>query len=162
MKIKSLFLPLLLLSNAALALPEHIILFRHAEKAKGTNPELLEAGQQRAHHLATLFSELSISHLFSTDYKRTQQTIAPLAHTHNLPVQSYDPSNLKAFAEQLKKLKGNIVVAGHSNTTPELVNFLSAQQVSISEDEFNKVFVVSFSDKNKAHVLTLSSDIKGK
>ncbi|MBD1582844.1 SixA phosphatase family protein [Pseudoalteromonas sp. S16_S37] len=162
MKIKNLFLPLLLLSNAALALPEHIILFRHAEKAKGPNPELLEAGQQRAHHLATLFSELPISHLFSTDYKRTQQTIAPLANTHNLSVQSYDPSNLKAFAEQLIKLEGNIVVAGHSNTTPELVNLLSAKQVSIAEDEFNKVFVVSFADKNKAHVLTLSSDIKSK
>ncbi|WP_261591284.1 SixA phosphatase family protein [Pseudoalteromonas holothuriae] len=162
MKIKYFLFPFLLLSQAALALPEHIILFRHAEKATGPDPQLLDMGKRRADHLVTMLSKQPIKQLFSTDYKRTQQTIAPLAKHLNLVVHSYDPRDLKAFAQQLKQLEGSIVVAGHSNTTPELVQLLSNHTVSINEDEFNKVFVVSFSTPTNAQVLTLSSDIADK
>ncbi|OHU94561.1 SixA phosphatase family protein [Pseudoalteromonas byunsanensis] len=161
MKIKSLLFPLLLLSSAAQALPEQIILFRHAEKAQGDNPELTEKGQQRAQHLASMFGDRAIKHAFSTDYHRTQQTIAPLAKHFELDVTSYDPQNLKVFSEQILELAENVAIVGHSNTTPQLVELLSNQQVSIAEDEFDKVFVITYGKFGKVSLSTLSSDSEG-
>ncbi|MCF6436692.1 histidine phosphatase family protein [Pseudoalteromonas sp. MMG022] len=160
MKIKTLLFPLLLLSATAQALPEQVILFRHAEKAQGDNPQLTEKGQQRAKHLVSMFSDRAIKHAFSTDYHRTQQTIAPLAKHFGLEVTSYDPQNLEAFSNEVLELKGEVVIVGHSNTTPELVRLLSHQEVSIAEDEFNKVFVITFGKFGKVSLSTLSSDKK--
>ncbi|MCG7534257.1 phosphoglycerate mutase family protein [Pseudoalteromonas sp. OOF1S-7] len=142
---KPLFLILIMLTAAAAhALPDRIVLIRHAEKQAGKNPELTQQGQQRAQRLVTLLAPLDPDRLFSTDYHRTKQTLAPLSAATSIEVQLYDPSALAVFATQLKAQSGTIVVAGHSNTTPELVKLLSGHSVSIREDEFHKVFIVSW------------------
>ncbi|WP_105169837.1 SixA phosphatase family protein [Pseudoalteromonas sp. T1lg23B] len=162
MKIKTFLFPLLLLSSAAQALPEQIILFRHAEKATGDNPELTAKGQQRAQHLVSMFSDQAIKHAFSTDYRRTQQTIAPLAKHFGLDVKSYDPQNLESFSSKVLELEGRVAIVGHSNTTPQLVELLSREQVSIAEDEFNKVFIITYGKFGKVSLSTLSSDNEDK
>ncbi|WP_010380608.1 SixA phosphatase family protein [Pseudoalteromonas rubra] len=144
---KTLLLILITLASVTVyAQPEQIVLLRHAEKMKGKDPELTPQGQLRAQRLATLLAPLNPGLLFSTDYNRTRQTLAPLSTATSVPVQLYDPRALADFAAQLKTYSGTIVVAGHSNTTPELVKLLSGQAVSIREDEFNKVFIVSWQD----------------
>ncbi|MEC4088763.1 phosphoglycerate mutase family protein [Pseudoalteromonas rubra] len=142
---KTLLLILITLASVTVyAQPERIVLMRHAEKMKGKDPELTPQGQQRAQRLATLLAPLNPDRLFSTDYNRTRLTLAPLSTATSVPVQLYDPRALADFAKQLKTYSGTIVVAGHSNTTPELVKLLSGQTVSIREDEFHKVFIVSW------------------
>ncbi|RZM74801.1 phosphohistidine phosphatase [Pseudoalteromonas rubra] len=144
---KILLLMLLTLTSAiAHALPEQVVLIRHAEKMTGKDPELTPQGQQRAQRLATLLAPLNPDLLFSTNYNRTRQTLAPLSAKVSVPVQLYDPRALADFATQLKAYSGTIVVAGHSNTTPELVKLLSGHAVSIHEDEFDKVFIVSWEE----------------
>ncbi|MCF2909558.1 histidine phosphatase family protein [Pseudoalteromonas sp. DL2-H2.2] len=144
---KILLLMLLTLASAnVFAQPEQIVLIRHAEKMAGKDPELTPQGQQRAQRLATLLAPLSPGRLFSTDYNRTKQTLAPLSSKTSVPVQLYDPRALADFAMQLKTYSGTIVVAGHSNTTPELVKLLSGHSVSIREDEFDKVFIVNWKE----------------
>ena len=129
-----------LFSSPLLAQPEQIFLLRHSEKSTGNNPALTEQGQQRAKNIAQQLAIANPLQLFSTDYKRTQQTIAPLAKELALEVTIYNPKDLIQFASQLKQLKGNAVVVGHSNTTPQLIKHLSGYRVNIEEDEYNKLF----------------------
>lgn len=57
-------------------------------------------------------------------------------------VTHYNPRQLTALVKQLKTLKGNTVIVGHSNTTPQLVKLLTDHDVTINEDQFDELFVI--------------------
>ena len=125
------------------ATPANIIyLVRHAEKqhSKDKNPTLTELGHQRANNIANMLKKNDISHIYSTDYHRTQQTAKPLSDLIKVAITSYDPRDLPAFAQQLKTIQGNILVVGHSNTTPELVSLLGGQSTPIDESEYDRLY----------------------
>lgn len=129
--------------------PETVVfLFRHAEKATGKDPSLTNPGKQRASELANTLRESGITHIFSSDYARTKQTVEPLAKEWNLKIQSYDPGQLSIFAEELKSIKGRIAVSGHSNTTPELVKLLGGDPgFPIGEKwEFDRLYVLTLKE----------------
>ena len=131
-----------------------IILVRHAEKdpSGGNDPGLTPAGQARAAKLATLFPNATPDEMYTTAYTRTRATLAPWAGAAGVQVQSYNPANLPAFADQLLKQTGKtIVVAGHSNTTPALANLLlnTDRYKAWQDDEYNKLFVIEVT-KGKA------------
>lgn len=130
----------LLFSSQLLAQPEQIFLLRHSEKGNSNNPSLTDKGKLRANNIAKQLLSVKPTQLFSTDYNRTQQTIAPLAKATSLKAQSYDPRELVQFAGELKLLNGVVVVVGHSNTTPQLVKLLSGHRVNIEEDEYDKLY----------------------
>lgn len=129
-------------------------LVRHAEKIKGVkNPGLTDAGLARAAKLAALLSGLQIDQIMSTDYKRTQATVAPLAKAHKLNVQSYDPSMQKDLFTDLTVFnKQNVVVVGHSNTIPKLANILIGKEVieNYPESEYSQLIIVSLSQPGMA------------
>lgn len=122
-----------------------IYLVRHAEKQTGENPSLTPEGMRRAETLAALLADAGMTHIHSTDYKRTLETAAPVAKQTGLKVQIYDPSDLDAFAEQLIATKGVHLVVGHSNTTPQLVTALGGDPgTEIDEQsEYDRLYVIS-------------------
>ncbi len=128
-------------------------LVRHAEKQKdGTkDPHLTPKGHKRANNLAQQLSAANINKIYSTDYNRTQETVKPLSELTGIAVESYDPRNLKDFAQTLKKQSGQIVIVGHSNTTPSLVSLLSGIPVDgIDDSEYENLFeVVLIDDKTR-------------
>src|SRR5215831_5142150 len=66
-----------------------IILVRHAEKIidpADPDVELSPAGEGRARELVDLFGDSGINAIYATQYKRTQQTVKPLADKLGLPV----------------------------------------------------------------------------
>ncbi|MCL2918498.1 SixA phosphatase family protein [Shewanella litorisediminis] len=121
-----------------------IWLFRHGEKAPGKEPALTDAGKERAQRIAGLILRAPSTgeniRLYSTDYRRTQETIAPLAKATGVTVESYDPADLAQLAAQLSTLDGTVVVAGHSNTTPELLKLLTGIERHIPEDRFDVLY----------------------
>jgi len=62
-----------------------VILVRHAEKSSdgSKDPELTDAGNARAIALAKLLKEVKVDAIYSTGFKRTQNTVAPLAWQRN-------------------------------------------------------------------------------
>src|SRR5216684_4306220 len=59
-----------------------IILIRHAEKniePNNPDPDLSPAGQARAQEIVRMFGDAGVSAIYATQYKRTQQTVKPLA-----------------------------------------------------------------------------------
>jgi broad specificity phosphatase PhoE len=150
---KILFIFAFLFTNVSFA-QTTIYLVRHAEKiiSKNEDPGLTAIGMYRARNLAKQLKNADITHIFSTGYKRTQQTAQPLAKSLDIEVKSYDPSKLEAFAKELKQINGNILVVGHSNTTPKLTQLLSGKNIAeIKEYEYDNLYQVILS-KDKAFV----------
>lgn len=108
---------------------------RHAEKDRtdpeNVDPELTQAGLGRAMHWAEILNDVAIDAIYSTDYMRTSMTAAPTSVKKDLTVQYYDPQTLDIEQFKTDNLNKNVLVVGHSNTTPDLVN-----QV-IGEDKYN-------------------------
>lgn len=122
-----------------------IYLVRHAEKVSSSSkdPSLTEQGRSRAKVLAQILRSANIKHIYSTAYKRTQQTAKPLSELLELAISSYDPRDLTQFAEQLQALDGNVLVVGHSNTTPQMVDALGGTSAeAISETEYDHLYQV--------------------
>ncbi|MEZ5954418.1 MAG: phosphoglycerate mutase family protein [Hyphomonas sp.] len=126
-----------------------IYLVRHAEKEAGDNPPLTLIGRQRADILAQDLKDAGLTAIWSTDYRRTLETAKPTAHMANLPVQLYDPRDLPGFAATLKATPGVMLVVGHSNTTPELVDLLGGDAGPAIDEatEYDRLYVVEIRGK---------------
>jgi hypothetical protein len=61
-----------------------------------------------------------------------------------LSVTFYNPRELAGFALQLQAMstkgKGNILVVGHSNTTPQLLTLLGGPDKPLSENDYGDLF----------------------
>lgn len=142
-------LMLVLVASIAIAEPT-VFVVRHAEKAEvgGKDPGLSEAGRRRAQALATMLKDAQISAIYATEFKRTQQTAAPLAKSLSVDVTVIPAADLATLEAKLRGT-GNALVVGHSNTVPELLQRLGAEKpVTISDGEYDNLFVVTVSAKS--------------
>ena len=83
--------------------------------------------------------------MYSTNYKRTRQTALPIAKNNNLEIISYTPKKF-ITEEFIQNNKGkHIVIVGHSNTTPQLVNRLLGEKKyeDIPDGDNNDLFIVT-------------------
>lgn len=137
------------------------ILVRHAEKdlTQSTNdPDLSVEGKKTAERLKKLLKAADITTVYTTPFKRTSQTVQPLAEAKNLNLQHYQPVDFSVFRKIVEEKPGEkILVAGHSNTIPAIINFLiGADQYDIlADEEYDKVFVVTVNSIGDATVLEL-------
>lgn len=130
-----------------------VIFVRHAEKAAEPeeDPGLNEAGQLRAAELARQLVDADVvagvDAIYSTSYRRTEETAQPLATALSLPITSYDVSNTEtAMDEIVRKHKGKIIlVVGHSNTVPVLIGNMGASKKvpEIHDDEYDNIYIVT-------------------
>jgi len=138
-----------------------VIVVRHAEKniePNNPDPDLSPAGQARARELARMFSETGVNAIYATQYKRTQQTVKPLADQLGLPVSVVDAKKTQDLVNQiLGNHRGQtILVAGHNNTAPEIVGALGGGKYPvIPENEFDNMFIVTVYRFGRAKVLKI-------
>jgi phosphohistidine phosphatase SixA len=137
------------------------ILVRHAEKADdGTDdPPLNEIGQQRAKSLAGHLKETNITAIYSTNFKRTVQTVQQIADAKALTIKTYDPSDPTTLKNMLVDEAGGIVLfSGHSNTTPVLVNQLIGEEryQQFDDSDYDNLFIVMTKEMGKGTVLLLT------
>lgn len=124
-----------------------IILVRHAEKADATSPdpELSDAGKERAQRLVQKIGKYRPGAFYSTDYKRTRDTVTPLANKRKKDVKIYDARKPKELIEEI--MKGKIkryVVAGHSNTVPGLANLIAKKEMfkNLDDSEYTIIWLI--------------------
>lgn len=126
-------------------------LVRHAEKtAEKPDPALTDAGMFRAIDLGNRLRDVALTAIYATDYTRTRDTAKPVSDMQELPVQIYDPKDLRRFAESLKTQTGHILIVGHSNTTPQLAELLGGEAGGSIDDatEFNRFYVIKKSSED--------------
>lgn len=133
--------------------PTTIFLVRHAEKGDdGTrNPPLSEDGVKRAQRLADMLSNSGVTAIYSTDYKRTKDTVQPLANATQLSIKLYTPmseAELRKIADDNQG--GVVVICGHSNTTPWSANILAGTKLeNFAESDYGNLLIVTVLDNGK-------------
>lgn len=121
---------------------------RHAEKDRtdkiNNDPALTEKGYIRSNNWATFFEDKNIDAVYSTDYKRTRETAIPIAKRNNLNIVLYTHKSFLSDNFITKNKGKNIVVVGHSNTVPLLVNKLigDTKYENIKDEDNNDLFIV--------------------
>jgi len=138
-----------------------IILVRHAEKIiDPNNPDvdLSAAGQARAQEIARMFGDAGINAIYATQYKRTQETVKPLADQTGVPVTIV---NSKSTADLLAQIRAQhsgqtIFIAGHNNSVPEIIAALGGPQLPIiPETEYDNLFILTVQGDGSAKLLKL-------
>ena len=126
-----------------------IPVMRHAEKAElpAGDPALSPMGEARAERLAQLLGgggppETRLQGILVTEFRRTQQTARPLANRLSIPVIVVPGGDVRATAARaLDEFGGGrVLIIGHSDTVPALVERLSGHAVPvIAESEYGAI-----------------------
>lgn len=138
-----------------------IILVRHAEKAAApeADPGLTQEGSARAELLRDMFQHSGLAAIYTSQYARTRKTAEPLAQKLGLKLQTVDAAASKKLAETiLSRNSGrSVMVVGHSNTLPEIIEALGAGSIAeIPETDYNSLFIVTVTQKGKGKLLRLN------
>jgi len=133
------------------------VVVRHAEKVdQSRDPDLSPAGHARAQALARRFADTKVIAAYATDYRRTRQTLGPIANAHSIPVTLYDAARPAAdFVGTLRAAfpRGTVVIAGHGNTVPAIVSALCAcKSAPMAEDEFDRLSIVRIDASGEARL----------
>lgn len=138
--------------SAAASAQTAVFIVRHAERADAvsggsqmmtSDPELSEAGRARAQSLAAALKDAGITAIYTTEYKRTQQTAEPLATALGVKVTTVPARDLPALIEKLKAGTGNALVVGHSNTVGDVIAGLGvAEAVKLRDEDYDNLFIV--------------------
>ena len=123
-----------------------IVLVRHAEKVDSSaDSELSADGKERAQRLVKKIGKYRPKEIYSTDFKRTRDTVQPLATKRKVQIQVYDPRKPQELADKIMK-SGNkrILVSGHSNTVPGLANLLGKKELfkNLEDSEYGAIWVI--------------------
>ena len=136
-----------------------IYLIRHAEKVRTNksdrDPKLNEKGILRALNWKEYFLDKEITKIYSTNYKRTLETVKPFQEAIGLATILYSPSSID-YKDFISSNKGEVVlVVGHSNTIPNFVNELINDQVYAQIDDLNNsnLYIVNLCDSSVSHSL---------
>ncbi|HAF04119.1 MAG TPA: hypothetical protein DHU55_07450 [Blastocatellia bacterium] len=127
-----------------------IFIVRHAEKAGdgGNDPDLSDLGRARAETLANMLKDAGISAIYVTEFKRTQQTAAPLAKALGITVTTLPAKDNAALVAKLRASNGNALVVGHSDTIPDLIKALGiSEPINIAENDYDNLFAVVLDEK---------------
>jgi 2,3-bisphosphoglycerate-dependent phosphoglycerate mutase len=132
-----------------------LILVRHAEKADDSaDPELSPAGKERADRLRKKIGKYRPGGFYSTNFKRTRDTLAPLAAKRKKEVQIYDPRQPQELIDRIMKSETKrFVIAGHSNTVPGLANFIAKKDLfkNLNDSEYSVIWVIKMKGGKVTH-----------
>lgn len=150
---KALAMLVLLAAVAACAMPTTFVVVRHAEKAKrqGRDPDLTAVGRARAQALLAEVADRSVAAVYHTPYRRTLQTVEPVAERFGLtPIEvpyefGEEPAHADAVVtDALRRFPGmTVVYAGHTTTVPAMLRRLGIDWArEIPESEYDNLFIV--------------------
>jgi 2,3-bisphosphoglycerate-dependent phosphoglycerate mutase len=134
---------------AAQSTNKTIVLIRHTEKdvsnPNNADPELSAEGRERAKRLMAFAKKYKPHEIFSTNYKRTRQSVEPIAAKRKKEIQTYDPAKAADLvAKIMASTTDHYLIVGHSNTIPPLANLLAKKEVfrNLLETEYGVIWVI--------------------
>jgi phosphohistidine phosphatase SixA len=138
--------------------PLTVILVRHAEKAAAPadNPPLTDAGQKRARALAAMLKDVQAAAVFTTELSRTIETARPYAVSKGITPTTVPAKDVDTLVQRISTYGGKEVIAvGHTNTVPAVIRKLGGPEINITEEEYDRLFVLTVYAPGKAGLLTL-------
>jgi broad specificity phosphatase PhoE len=135
-----------------------IFLVRHADRASNEPDSVLsKGGEERAQCLVHVLKDASINAIFTSEFKRTQQTAGPVASEFHIEPKIIPRANTAELVKELKASKSfPILVVAHSETLPLIVQQLGAGTIAQPGAlEYDKLFVVPVSKGKTLPVVVL-------
>lgn len=139
-----------------------VLIVRHAEKAsEDDDSPLTEAGVQRAQALVRVAEEAGVSAIYSSQFRRSQETARPIAERAGVAVTQF-PVDLKSPGDYGKRLAGDIMakhagqtvlVVGHGNTVAATIEALTGQAATIGDVQYGNLFIVTVAPSGVARVI---------
>lgn len=127
--------------------PTTVFVVRHAEKGSdGQDPSLTDAGRARAAALAQMLGDAGITAVYTSQFKRTMETGAPLAEKAGVTAQVIGAGKNDELVAAIRALPAGskVLVASHSNLVPVIVEKLSGQKVTeLTEADYDRIYVVT-------------------
>ena len=125
--------------------PPAYYVMRHLDTPAGErDPDLTDSGKARAQALVAWFKGKPLAAIYVSDYKRTRQTAAPLAAERGIALTVYDPANTPALVATLKAATGPVLVVGHSNTVPDIVEQLGGTRPGdLKHEDFGDLWTIA-------------------
>ncbi|WP_194776112.1 SixA phosphatase family protein [Pararhodonellum marinum] len=137
--------------------PKTIYIVRHAEKQlEKEDPPLSVAGTVRSKKLAQILENRDIEHIFITNTLRTRLTATPLAEKTGIAMGYYSAQDQDALVKELREIKGNVLVVGHSNSIHHLANYFIGQEPKIppiEEIDYENIFIVELKEDGKSELI---------
>ena len=137
-----------LCSAPANAMPDLVILVRHAERAAepAGDPALTPAGERRAQALAQALAGLRVNAIVTTPLRRARDTAAPLAKLLGVQpqvVEARGAAHVPAVVDAVRAQTGVVLVVGHSNTVPAILAGLGGPKLAdLCETSFHHAFLL--------------------
>ncbi len=130
------------------AQPSLVVLVRHGEKqpAPADDPSLSDAGVARAHALDKALALSAPGTIVVSPRKRTTETAAVVQQRVGVipTVIPLDAHHVKNVAAAVMKASGVVLVVGHSNTIPAIVNALAGTTLpDICDASYATLFLVT-------------------
>ena len=133
-----------------------VIIVRHAEKAATPvdDPPLTVAGEARAKALWDVVKDAGVNAIITTQFVRTKATVEPTAKMLKLTPEVINTSGAnhpKDVAAAIRKHAGQtVLVVGHSNTVPSIIEALGAvKPPAICDLEYDNLYIVTFGPSGK-------------
>ena len=125
--------------------PRQVFVMRHLQAETGADPGLTAAGAEQARTLANWFSKRDRPRvIYVSRYRRAQESAAPLAAKLAIRPVIYDPANTDALVQAVKAEHGNVLVVGHSNTVPDIVERLGGvRPAPIGHDQHGDIWRIA-------------------
>ena len=119
-----------------------VYVMRHLHTPAGErDPDLTAEGRAAAERLVDLLGRERIRAIYVSTFKRTAQTAAPLAARLGLTPMTYDPADTPALVARVRAEGGRVLVVGHSNTVPDIVEQLGGTRPApLTHEDFGDVW----------------------
>ncbi len=146
-------------SIQAQAAPITVFVVRHAEKGPEVpDPSLTPQGQQRAAALARVLNDSRVTAIFASEFKRTQETVTPLAAPAGLTTTVVPAGKLDSLIVRLRALPpgSRALVASHSNLVHLIVEKLSGVKVPpLTDADYDRLVVVTVMADGRGEAVVL-------
>ena len=144
---------------AAQTAPITVFVVRHAEKGPETpDPSLTEQGKNRAGALAQALKDAGVTAAYASEFKRTQETVAPLAAARSLTTTIVPAARVDSLVKLIAALPAGsrAVVASHSNLVHLIAERLTGIKVPpLTEADYDRMLVVTVTGPGKGEVVVL-------
>jgi phosphohistidine phosphatase SixA len=150
---------LVLLAPFAIQAQEAVYVVRHAERLdQSADSPLSPAGISRSQTLRDTLRDAGITHIFTSELRRTIDTARPLAEALKLTPQPLAGADVAALAARLRSLGAHdrALVVGHSNTVPQLLRALGVDTpVTLADSDYDNLFIVVAAKESAPALLRL-------
>jgi len=122
-----------------------IYVVRHLHTPEGVkDPDLTDQGRRYALLLVEKLRRDPPDVIYVSSTKRAQQTAGPLAKRLNLTPKIYNPADTPGLVNSVQHEPGTVLIVGHSNTVPEIIDRLGGQRpADLDHEDFADIWHVT-------------------